>query len=298
MRPDKVPRGVVVFPIMRADAKAVLLVACLGAIAQLFVPTVGDANADDTVRFESAVYPPTPFQIAQAARSGGTAKPLPGVPLSGRLKKPDGDGPFPAVVLLHGCGGIWRWNDVWADRLTDWGYVVLDVDSFGPRGKASICDRPGSITGEMRALDAHGAKTFLAGVPFVDPGRIAVLGMSHGGWAVLDAIRRTTNSDLRVKPFRAAIALYPWCDEPGELDAPLLILTGELDDWSPAARCRTFVAGASPAGGVELKVYPGAHHVFDLKGLDTRQDGHVMRHDPQAADDAAERIHAFLAKHL
>lgn len=256
------------------------------------------AKAVEIVDFKSATYPPTPYQSKLALQQGKKPKPLPGLPLNGRLKKPDGKGPFPAVVLMHGCGGIWRWNDVWSDRLAGWGYVVLDVDSFGPRGKASICENSRAITGEMRALDAYGAKAFLTGLPFLDPARIAVLGMSHGGWAVLDAARRATFSDLELKPFQAAIALYPWCDDPTEVGMPLLILTGEADDWSPVERCRAFAAGAGSSSQVVLQVYPGAHHLFDLKGINERQDGHILRYDPQAAGDAEKQIAAFLAKHL
>lgn len=259
---------------------------------------IGTAKAFEIVHFESATYPPTPYQAKLALQHSKKPEPLPGLPLNGRLSKPDGEGPFPAVVLMHGCGGIWRWNDVWTDRLAGWGYVVLDVDSFGPRGKSSICESGASITGEMRALDAYGAKTFLSSLPLVDPARIAVLGMSHGGWAVLNVASRRTSSDLELKPFQAAIALYPWCDDPTEVGMPLLILTGELDDWSPVERCRAFAAGAGSSSEVVLKVYPGAHHLFDLKGIDERQDGHVLRYDPQAAEDAIERIKAFLAEHL
>lgn len=258
----------------------------------------GAATADESVHFESATYPPTPYQVAQARRKGLEPKRLPGLQLIGRLRRPNGEGPFAAVVLLHGCGGIWRWNDVWAERLVDWGYVVLDVDSFGPRGQSSICDKTSLISGEMRALDAFGAKDFLAGSSFVDPERIAVLGMSHGGWAVLNAIRETTVSELALPPFRAAVALYPWCAEPDELSSPLLILIGELDDWTPAARCKTFVEGVRPSEDVTLKVYPGAYHVFDLAGVAMREEGHILRYDPQASNDAIRRIAEFLAKHL
>ncbi|KQZ26665.1 hypothetical protein ASD50_04575 [Mesorhizobium sp. Root552] len=259
---------------------------------------IGTAKADEIVHFESATYSPTPYQTKQALQQGRNPKPFPGLLLNGRLKKPNGQGPFPAVVLMHGCGGIWRWNDVWLGRLAGWGYVVLDVDSFGPRGKASICENGGSITGETRALDAYGAKAFLAAMPFVDPARIAVFGMSHGGWAVLNAASRATISDLELKSFQAAIALYPWCDEPMEIAVPLLILTGASDDWSPAERCRTFAAVTGPSSEVVLKVYPGAHHLFDLEGVDERQDGHILRYDPEAADDAVEQIKTFLSKYL
>lgn len=285
---------------MRADISisVILLAACLGTIPISSIGIIRVANADESVHFDGAVYPPTPYQIRRALQKGSKPEPVPGLRLEGRLRKPDGEGPFPAVVVMHGCGGIWRWNDVWSDRLTNWGYVVLDVDSFGPREKTSICHRPESISGETRALDAHGAKAFLAGLPFVDSARIAVMGMSHGGWTALHAIRRGTTSDLELEPFRAAIALYPWCDAPSELDAPLLILIGELDEWTPAARCKTFVAGVSSSSEVILEVYPDAHHLFDLKDIDTRQEGYVLRYHPQAADDAVPRIREFLAKHL
>jgi poly(3-hydroxybutyrate) depolymerase len=50
--------------------------------------------------------------------------------LTGRLTKPEGKGPFPAVVLLHGCGGMQpRRDDRWSDRLSRWGYVTLQVCS-------------------------------------------------------------------------------------------------------------------------------------------------------------------------
>lgn len=273
----------------------IVLVAWLGMLP---AGATSAAKASESVSFSSATYPPTPYQVAQALQKGSKPAPVPGQPLTGRLTKPDGEGPFPAVVVLHGCGGTWRWNEVWSDRLAGWGYVVLDVDSFGPRGETSICGHPGSISGQTRALDAHGAKTFLAGLPFADPARVAVLGMSHGGWATLNAIQKSTTTDLGLKPFRAAVVLYPWCSKPSDLDAPLLILTGELDDWSPAARCRTFVAGVNSSSEVVLKVYPGAYHLFDLKGVDTRQEGHILRYDPEAADDAVQRIADFLAKYL
>lgn len=273
-----------------------MLAAWLGAGLFQCASFAGDARANEIVRFHSAVYPPTPLQLKRGAVAGGSQ--ALGQPLTGRLKKPDGTGPFPAVILLHGCGGIWRWDEVWSDRLAEWGYVALSIDSLGPRGMGSICDRPGALSGPARALDAHGAKTFLASVSFVDRKRIAVLGMSHGGWAALEAIRRTTTSDLGLEPFQAAVTLYPWCGEPSDLDAPLLILIGDRDDWSPVARCSSYIAGAHSSAEAVLKVYPGAHHLFDLPGVDMRENGHVLRYNVEHATDAIRQVREFLARHL
>jgi dienelactone hydrolase len=108
--------------------------------------------------------------------------------LTGKLTKPQGDGPFPAVVLLHGCGGIVKNNDDWAERLTSWGYVALQVDSFGPRGQSNIYSNTMLIPLHLRVQDAYDAKSYLAGFPFVDRNRIAVMGWFTGGNITLAAV--------------------------------------------------------------------------------------------------------------
>ena len=103
------------------------------------------------------------------------------VTLTAALDAPEGTGPFPAVVLLHGCNGPWKpWGDVWAERLVGWGYVVFQVDSFGPRGYADgICGSPFSVGSAVGAADAYAAKRHLEGLPIIDRDRIAVMGMSR-----------------------------------------------------------------------------------------------------------------------
>ncbi len=260
-----------------------LRVVLLAGLMAVFLLTSSTAiRAGETVFFDRASFPERPEKLR----------------LKGRLAKPDGAGPFAAVVLMHGCGGVWRWNAAWEDRLKGWGYVVLDVDSLAPRGFGSICDHPGSLRGEDRALDAHGAKSYLMRQPFVDGNRIAVIGMSHGGWAVLHALRTWIRFRLDLPPFKAGIALYPWCDDASKLDAPLLIAIGELDNWTPAERCRRYVAGAATSHELILKTYPDAHHVFDLKDTWEVMGPYTLRYKADAAADAIERIRAFLAKHL
>jgi dienelactone hydrolase len=128
--------------------------------------------------------------------------------LTGKLKKPKGHGPFPAVVLLHGSGGINASRDAdWAKRLTDWGYVTLQVDSFGPRGVsvAEILKNSSKVPHDIRAKDAHGAKRYLTGLPFVDSDRIAVMEWSHGGGSTIFSVLSAYGDH----PFKAAIAFYP-----------------------------------------------------------------------------------------
>jgi dienelactone hydrolase len=96
------------------------------------------------------------------------------VMLSGILAKPTGPERFPAVVLLHGCGGMHPlWGGAWAERLHRWGHVTLQVDSFGPRGnifatpeEASVaCIRKQTASTWTRAYDAHAARQLIAARP-------------------------------------------------------------------------------------------------------------------------------------
>jgi dienelactone hydrolase len=224
--------------------------------------------------------------------------------LTGNLTKPHGDGPFGAVVLLHGCSGIDSLNDMWAERLKEWGYVTLAVDSLGPRGESDICGKPHRVPPNIRAKDAHAAKSYLAGLPFVDSNRIAVMGMGHGGWTTLYAVRNPWYAEVKQRsdPFRAAVALYPYCpNKLARCDAPLLILIGELDAHVSAELCqnmkKTWMAGDTQHE-VILKVYPGAFHCFDYEGMNKIFMGRRMQYDKVAAADAIIQVKNFLAKHM
>lgn len=224
--------------------------------------------------------------------------------LTGTLTKPDGDGPFPALVCLHGCGGISGRDNRWVKRLSDWGYAVLQVDSFGPRDRSSICTDGKLIPPEIRAQDAHDAKAFLAGFPFINRDRMGVMGWSHGGWTVLYAISPKIPIQGKGDPFRAAVAFYPYCDLPlSKLDSPLLILIGDYDDWSPVRLCSQMIAFRRPSDRITLKVYPKAYHDFDSEGADmyvkgSRDRRHRLLYDPSAAADAILRVREFLEEHL
>ena len=163
------------------------------------------------------------------------------LPLPGILHKPNGNGPFPAVVMLTGCGGYanagtdMQQQASWAKRLVGWGYVALQVDSFSPRGFTNgVCDNPFNVNFDTRANDAFAAKSYLSTLPFVDPNNVAVIGWSHGGIAVLRIIQSFERSSL-VSPFKAAVAFYPYSIPVVFPDTPLLVLIGAKDDDSPSS---------------------------------------------------------------
>ena len=151
----------------------------------------------------------------------------------------------------------------------------------------------------MRAQDAYDAKSYLATLPFIDPDKIAVAGWSHGGGGTIEIATLDFNYP-RETSFRAAVAFYPYCKKSlSAVNAPLLILTGELDDWYQAQDCIDNVSEKTKTGHeVVLKVYPGAYHGFDITGLDRTFYGHRLRYNRSAAADAQVQVKDFLAKYL
>ena len=208
---------------------------------------------------------------------------------------------YPAVVVLHGCGGISSHSAQIADKLGSWGYVALAVDSLGPRGIVGQC---GGGLFEEQAIDAYAALRYLSQLDDVDPAKVAVLGQSMGGAAALYAVDRTLVAQYFDQRFRAAIAYYPGhgCGFPASLmTAPTLVLLGEADDWTPAEPCREMVAHARPDGAtITLTVYPSAYHAFDVAELNPgiRFLSHWLEYNEPAAKDAEQKLRAFLAANL
>jgi dienelactone hydrolase len=196
--------------------------------------------------------------------------------VKGLLFKPDGAGPFPAIVALHGCEGLFnsagtifsRYQD-WADTLVKAGFTVLYVDSYGPRSQVNQCRaRTGLRADRERLGDAGAARAWLQAQSFVKPEHIALLGWSTGAVGVLWAVRPRGRTRDTKPDFRSAVAFYPGCRR---LEAtawstrmPTLILIGGADDVVSARSCEQMVAGArGRSARATIIVYPGAYHDFD-----------------------------------
>lgn len=270
----------------------------LGVLAAALLQ-LGPVHADELVRFDSAGTRPSAFLERKAGEQGVTLPHVPITHLQGYLSRPPGDGPFPAVVVMHGCGGIHpNTKTYWPQRLISWGYVVLVVDSFTTRGIEDTCQRylP------ERVFDAYGALDYLSTLPFVDAGHVALLGFSAGGIAALEATKTDGNEQLTDRKFKAAVGYYPVCaPHAGDATVPTLILNGDLDDWSPVERCRQRVSHLSGKGPpVELDVYPGAYHDFDAPDVATPKMnfGHREEYNAAAAEQSFVRVKAFLHQYL
>ncbi len=234
------------------------------------------------------------------------------------VSKPDGPGPFPAVVIMHDCSGLGPRSSGaprrWATELVARGYVVVMPDGFSTRAlPGGICtvplsERRANVSPDRRAGDAHAALAYARALPYVDGHRVAIMGGSHGGSTTLATMVAPAGAG-----FAAAIALYPRCERfSGAYRpiAPLLILIGDKDDWTPAEPCRKLADAARAAGHpVTIKVYPGAHHSFDspnpVRYVAARINpnapggrGATTGGDPAAWADSIDQVVAFFDLHL
>lgn len=242
--------------------------------------------------------------------------------LKSYVYRPAGDGPFPAVVALHGCAGLagrsgpvaGRYRD-WGERLAAAGFVVLFPDSFGSRGLPSQCSvRQRSVrTARERVTDAVAARRWLQSQKWVVANRVSLLGWQNGGGAALWTVRRRAHTSAEGGPdFRSAVALYPGCRTLRQSEwsarVPTLVLVGAADDWAPASACQQMVASArGRSAQTKIVVYPGAYAEFDhpdkpvsqVSGLAFSADGSGRAHlgtNPAARADAIRRVPEWLAR--
>ncbi|HXW49984.1 MAG TPA: dienelactone hydrolase family protein [Xanthobacteraceae bacterium] len=241
--------------------------------------------------------------------------------LHATLYRPDGPGPFPAVVALHDCGGLKQRPNteaqlysVWANKLVADGFVVLFPDSFGSRGLGSQCrERHRTVHAwRERVADANAARLWLQAQNYVRADHISLLGWSNGAVAALWTVRLTTLPHAETADFRSAVAFYPSCQRLQQAAwsarVPTLILIGGADDWTPAAPCQQMVADAhGRSARVQIIVYPDAHHEFDREnspirvrtGLVNTVDPSGIAHggtNPAARGDAFTRVPQWLAR--
>jgi carboxymethylenebutenolidase len=250
--------------------------------------------------------------------------------LVGYLFAPDGTGPHPAIVLLHGRGGPYSANvnagctlvapkqdspcnaatlskrhEMWGEYWAAHGYVALLVDSFGPRGRAhgygrfthDDPDREAVNERTVRPLDAEGALAWLAARPGVQSDRVMLQGWSNGASTALNTMMRQAAGESADKAhrFSAALVFYPGC-------GPKALLSRRVGVDAPVW---TFLGAAdeevSPtvcaevlgraAGPMQVTTYPGATHDFDDPGKARQSD--AANRDAKA--DAMARAAALLA---
>lgn len=241
------------------------------------------------------------------------------------LYKPDGPGPFPALVLLHQCGGLvsanGRWQNLsmldWAKQAVARGYVALLLDSFGPRDVDSVCMGVKNGVNFPRGVrDALQAAEHLRKLEFVDNKRVALAGYSWGAMVGVLASSTLWGTSLNNgQRFDAVVSFYPGCftikppvGSPYEIvrtdiDRPLLVLMGANDTETPPEECVPRLERAKAGGSpVEWHVYPDRTHCWDCENLhghrkvDSRGAAVVYYYDQGVTGDSANRMFGFLER--
>lgn len=266
--------------------------------------------------------------LIAAAQAASSPAPLPkqveipsgSVPLRAQLFKPEGEGPFPTVIALHGCGGLStrsepvlpRYRD-WAEQLVRSGRAVLLPDSYASRGLGPQCRvKERRLTARReRVADILAARQWLIQQSWTRRDRISLIGWANGASALLWAIRPQSLTRNFDPDFRSAIAFYPDCRLSAGLGwsarVPTLLLIGAKDDVSSPPACRQMIDGARGRSALtRIVVYPGAYHDFDRPNLPlhavsatadaaTPERGHVGT-DPEAREDAQKLVADWLSR--
>ena len=250
---------------------------------------------------------------------------MPGAPVRVRAEefRPEGTGPLPAIVLMHGCHGVSTSIRDWGRWFRGHGYVALVVDSWASRGLGEQCTPGEDLPNTARFDDAIGALRWLQAQPYVDRARIGIIGWSNGGAFSMAAVNgptaeRAKRRGVEIPPpgYRAAVGVYPGACASliDELSVrPVLILIGSDDDWTNPGECEALAARQRAKGAdVTIVVYRGAVHYFDVEGqprvflaeVENRNTasgrccGATVGFDAAANADAHRRVGEFFARHL
>lgn len=237
------------------------------------------------------------------------------------LHKPDGPGPFPALILHHQCYGLVSPN--WSNRsmvraardAVARGYVVLILDSLKPRGVESVCaGSKGGVNFTQGIGDIERAARHLQNFSFVDAKRIAHVGYSWGAMVGLLSASKSASAQ-RENPVAAYVAVYPGCYTirsaaadgyemvRADIVRPVFVLMGGQDTETPASDCLPKLQSAKAKGApFEWHLFPDATHCWNcfqadrLRKAPVRGGVSVYRYDVAVTSEATRLMFEFLER--
>lgn len=208
-----------------------------------------------------------------------------GAPLTGRLAMPEGDGPHPAILVMHDGTGLGSLVQRRASQMADAGYIALATDMYGPAARSGDLAAVGAIFTELQKTPGMLRDRTLAGyhalraLPGVDPTRIVAIGYCLGGQCVLE-LARSGADVLAVVSFHGLLATQAPAER-GAVKARILSLTGAKDPWVPqddvAAFQREMIAAEADW---QTTIYGRGWHAFTDPEVGQRTDIPGVRYDP------------------
>lgn len=200
-------------------------------------------------------------------------------------------GPAPTIMLGHGCSGPVKVKEVdYTAALNSWGYNVVIVDSWGPRGIKTTCKGTQPwYSPEDRMPEFLTIAKRIQKEPW-HSGKIGYVGWSHGGSLGLNL------ANLKNSPFAAVVSYYPNCAyrmvPRREVVTKILLQLGEADTWTPPKECNDI------KGPVERAYYANAGHSFDVKIKSRVAFGEKLEYNYTADTQAKIALKRFLDEHL
>ncbi len=238
---------------------------------------------------------PLPIQGGAGVETQDVRIPIEGGELLGYVARPEGSGPFPAVLAIHENRGLVDHIKDCARRLAAAGYVALAPDLLSRQGgtAAKFSDPNDAIAAlgqsdpVQNTRDLVAALDWLGQQPYVDRSRMAVTGWCMGGgytWRVV------TQAGDRLK------AAVPWYgpNPPGDVDkiqAPVFAIYGALDERINAGIDAITQQMQQHGKSFEKKIYPNAQHAFN-------NDQNPDRYNAEQAPVAWNDMLRFLDRHL
>ena len=246
-------------------ALSVAVAVLLPALFSIVLPQIANAGTARLEIYSIETLTLTDQQFLLGAKDGKPAR------IGGELRLPPGTTRIPAVVLIHGSGGVGANVDGWAQALNAMGIAALILDTFTGRGISQTITDQSQLSSFSMIVDAYKSLELLSCHSRIDPSRIAVMGFSKGGFAALYSSMKRFQR-LWGAPgieFAAYISFYTRCDAPLIDDEiisqrPIRLFHGAADDYVPVEPTRRYVDRLKRAGkDVHLTVYEGARHAFD-----------------------------------
>jgi len=231
------------------------------------LPAIGQgADAAKIELYALQTITQTDQQFLTGAKDGKSAV------IVGELRLPRlGTERLPAVVIVHGSGGIMGNEDHWAREFNDIGIAAFILDGFTGRGITATATDQSQLGLLTMVNDAYRALDLLAKHPRIDRARIGIMGGSRGGLVVMGASMKRFQRmyGSAEAAFAVYLSFYTPCsiryiDDLDVAERPIRLFHGQADDYVPVEPCRQYVEELRKTGkDVALKEYPGAYHLFD-----------------------------------
>lgn len=246
-------------------ALALAAVVCGSAPAAAELDTSGDwprVPWQDAATVEPQIRSASPFSLADIGDAPTVTAEVTFYPARGA----SAEKPAPAVVLLHGAGGVSGAREGrYAREFAAQGVAAAVVDVFAARGGGGFIERLITITEAMALADAFATLEWLDARPDVDASRVALVGFSYGGMsAVFAAYRQVVDAYAPARTFAAHVAFYGPCiarfEDPATTGAPVLMLWGERDEIMDAQACSGLASDLEAGGSdVTIRRYDAMH---------------------------------------